>query len=123
MHLPQPELKRFRSLANALFGKKLLALDNPVDFIPRGQECFLRAERAGCSISYRAAVDSECEPPFKAVRLSAQDFERLPQDNGPITFGPVESTEAGSRLMVTWNRIVIRHSIPSILSHRRHNRQ
>jgi hypothetical protein len=111
MQLSQPELKRFRSFATALFGKKPLVLGIPIDFIPHKGECLIRTERHGLSIAYRAAIEPTDESLSEPIRLSAKEFDRLPQDNGPIEFSPIESTENGSRFTVAWHRNAIRQAI------------
>ncbi len=111
MRIAQSDLRRFRSFANAMFGKRLSSLRMMVDFIPVEAACIIRAQYSGCSLVCRAYVDPEDEMLNQPVSISAEQLDRMTQENSSVEFSQVESTENGSRFTITWYRNLVRQSI------------
>ncbi len=111
MFIPRTVLQAFRKLANAFLDRPIRKLASDIGIHATANGCTLQVSDAGKSLSCTVACKDGDEPLAESVSISCDLFEELAQSTGDIEFGPVESTENGSRFIVRWQTgLAIRHA-------------
>ncbi len=111
MFIPKTVLQAFRKFANAFLDRPIRKLTSDIGIHATGDGCTLHVVNAGKSVSCTFAYKDGDEPVAESVSISSDMFEELALSAGDIEFGPVESTENGSRFEVRWQTgLAIRHT-------------
>ncbi len=111
MFIPKTVLQAFRKFANAFFDRPIRKLAADIGIHATANGCTLQVSVAGKSVSCTVACKDGDEPLVESVSISSDLFEQLAQSTGDIEFGPVESTENGSRFVVRWQTgLALRHA-------------
>ncbi len=111
MFIPKTVIQAFRKFANAFLDRPIRKLASDIGIHATANGCTLQVFDAGKSISCMVACKDGDEPLVESVSISCDLFEELAQSTGDIEFGPVESTENGSRFIVRWQTgLAIRHA-------------
>ena len=111
MFIPKTVIQAFRKFANAFFDRPIRKLASDIGIHATVNGCTLQVSDAGKSVSCSVACKDGDEPLAESVSISCDLFEELAQSTGDIEFGPVESTENGSRFLVRWQTgLAIRHA-------------
>ncbi len=111
MFIPKTVLQAFRKFANAFLDRPIRKLASDIGLHATSDGCTMQMSVAGRSINCSVACKDGDEPLAESVSISSDLFEELAQSTGDIEFGPVESTENGSRFIVRWQTgLAIRHA-------------
>ena len=111
MYIPKTVLQAFRKFANAFLDRPIRKLAADVGIHATANGCTLQVSYAGKSVYCTVACKDGDEALTESVSISCDLFEELAQSTGDIEFGPVESTENGSRFVVRWQTgLAIRHA-------------
>ncbi len=111
MFIPRTVIQAFRKFANAFLDRPIRKLASDIGIHATANGCTLQVSDAAKSLSCTAACKDGDEPLAESVSISCDLFEELAQSTGDIEFGPVESTENGSRFIVRWQTgLAIRHA-------------
>ena len=111
MFIPKTVLQAFRKFANAFLDRPIRKLASDIGLHATANGCTIQVFDAGKSVSCTVACKDGDEPLVESVSISSHLFEELAQSTGDIEFGPVESTENGSRFLVRWQTgLAIRHA-------------
>ena len=102
MFIPKTVIQAFRKFANAFFDRPIRKLATDIGIHATANGCTLQVSDAGKSLSCTVTCKDGDEPLAESVSISCDLFEELAQSTGDIEFGPVESTENGSRFVVRW---------------------
>ena len=102
MFIPKTIIQTFRKFANAFFDKPIRKLASDIAIHANAHGCTLQMSVGGRSVSCCVECKNGDEPLAESVCISGDLFEQLAQSSGDIEFGPVESTEHGSRFKVGW---------------------
>ncbi len=102
MFIPKTIIQTFRKFANAFFNRPLRKLSSDIAIYATANGCTLQMSVAGKSISCGVACKVGDDPLAESISISIDVLEQLVQSTGDIEFGPVESTENGSRFRVGW---------------------
>ncbi len=102
MFIPKTVLQAFRKFANAFLDRPIRKLASDIGLHATANGCTIQVFDAGKSVSCTVACKDGDEPLVESVSISSDLFEELAQSTGDIEFGPVESTENGSRFIVRW---------------------
>lgn len=101
----------FRKFANAFFDRPIRKLASDIGIHATANGCTLQVSNAGKSVSCSVVCKDGDEPLTESVSISSDLFEQFAQSTGDIEFGPVESTENGSRFVVRWQTgLAIQHA-------------
>ncbi len=110
MFIPKTVIQAFRKFANAFLDRPIRKLASDIGIHATANGCTLQVSDAGKSISCAVARKADDEPLVESVGIPSDLFEQLAKSTGDIEFGPVESTENGSRFIVRWQTgLAIRH--------------
>ena len=110
MFITKTVLQAFRKFANAFLNRPIRKLASDIGIHATANGCTLQVSDAGKSLSCTVACKDGDLPLAESVSISCDLFEELAQSTGDIEFGPVESTENGSRFIVRWQTgLAIRH--------------
>ena len=111
MFISKTIIQTFRKFANAFFDGRLRKLASNIGIHATEDGCTMQMSDAGKSVSCSVACKDGDEPLAESVSISCDLFEELALSTGDIEFGPVESTENGSRFIVRWQTgLAIRHA-------------
>jgi hypothetical protein len=111
MYIPKTVLQAFRKFANAFLDRPIRKLASDIGIHATANGCTLQVSDAGKSVCGSVACKDGDEALTESVSISCDLFEELAQSTGDIEFGPVESTENGSRFVVRWQTgLAIRHA-------------
>ena len=111
MFIPKTVLQAFRKFANAFLDRPIRKLASDIGLHATANGCTLQVSDTGKSLSCTVACKDGDEPLAESVSIASALFEELAQSTGDIEFGPVESTENGSRFIVRWQTgLAIRHA-------------
>ena len=111
MFIPKTVLQAFRKFAHAFLERPIRKLASDIGLHATANGCTLQVSDAGKSLSCTVACKDGDLPLAESVSISSDLFEELAQSTGDIKFGPVESTENGSRFIVRWQTgLAIRHA-------------
>ena len=102
MFIPKTTIHAFRKFANAFLDRPIRKLASNIGIHATANGCTLQVSDAAKSLSCTVACKDGDEPLAESVSISCDLFEELAQSTGDIEFGPVESTENGSRFIVRW---------------------
>ena len=100
MFIPKTAIQAFRKFANAFLDRPIRKLASDIGIHATANGCTLQVLVAGRSVSCAVPCKNGDEPLAESVSISCDFFEELAQSTGDIEFGPVESTENGSRFLV-----------------------
>lgn len=103
MFLSNTIVKSFRKFASAFFDRPIRKISSDIGIHSTATGCSLQMSVAGRSISCLVACKAGDEPLTESVSVSSDFLEQLAQSTGDVEFGPVESTENGSRFTVGWH--------------------
>ncbi len=111
MFIPRTVIQAFRKFANAFLDRPIRKLATDIGIQATANGCTLQVSDAGKSVSCSVACKGGDEPLGESVSISCDLLEELALSTGDIEFGPVESTENGSRFVVRWQTgLAIRHA-------------
>ena len=117
MFLSNTVVQSFRKFASAFFDRSLRKLASDVGIHSTANGCSLQMSVAGRSLSCSVACKAGEEPLAESVSISSDFFDQLAQSTGDVEFGPVESTENGSRFTVGWQTgVAIRYAELDVLT-------
>ncbi len=102
MFIPKTVIQAFRKFANTFLDRPIRRLASDIGIHANANGCTLQVSDAGKSLSCTVACKNGDKPLAESVSISCDLFEELAQSTGDIEFGPVESTENGSRFVVRW---------------------
>ncbi len=111
MFIPKKVIQAFRKFANAFLDSPIRKLASDIGIHARKNGCTLEVSDAGKSVSFSIEIKAGDEPMTESVSIPTELFEQLAESTSDIAFGPVESTENGSRFIVRWQTgLAIRHA-------------
>jgi len=117
MFLSNTIVKSFRKFASAFFDRPIRKISSDIGIHTTATGCSLQISDAGRSLSCSVSCKAGDEPLAESVSISSDFFEQLAQSTGDVEFGPVESTENGSRFTVGWQTgVAIRHAELDVLA-------
>lgn len=111
MFIPKTIFQAFRKFANAFLDRPIRKLASDIGIHADANGFTLQVSDAGKSVSCSVVCKDGDEPLTESVSISSDLLEQFAQSTGDIEFGPVESTENGSRFVVRWQTgLAIRHA-------------
>ncbi len=111
MYIPKTVLQAFRKFANAFLDKPIRKLASDIGIHATANGCTLQVSDAEKSVCCTVVCKDGDDALTESASIPCDLFEELAQSTGDIEFGPVESTENGSRFVVRWQTgLAIRHA-------------